>query len=186
MLRAVIDANIFYSAFQRDLLWNLVVLRVFQPKWTLKIETEWTGNLLANRPDLSEDRINRTKLLLRRHGWDWQITGKSSTDSIPKLPDENDQHVLNAAIQANAEVIVTSNIKDFPAALMSEVNIKALTLDEFLCVLENVNPNDVRQGLRSHLSSLQPFHVTTSTYSEMLIKNKLVMFRASVLDELNL
>ena len=89
MLRAVIDANIFYSAFQRDLLWNLVALRVFQPKWTVEIETEWTRNLLANRPDLSEQRVNRTKLLLRKHGWDWQIRRKLTINLIPELPDLN-------------------------------------------------------------------------------------------------
>ena len=33
-------------------------------------------------------------------------------DSL-KLPDPNDRHVLAAAIKAKAEVIVTTNLKDF-------------------------------------------------------------------------
>ena len=186
MLRAVIDANIFYSAFQRDLLWNLVALRVFQPKWTVEIETEWTRNLLANRPDLSEQRVNRTKLLLRKHGWDWQILRKPTTGFIPDLPDLNDQHVLEAAIHAAAEYIVTSNIKDFPAPLMTDVHVKAVTLDEFLTYLEQIKPNDVRQGVLTHLATLQPYQITATAYSAMLIKNKLVTFHESVVDVLQI
>ena len=186
MLRAVIDANIFYSAFQCDLLWNLVALRVFQPKWTVEIETEWTRNLLANRPDLSEQRINRTKLLLRKHGWDWQILRKPTINLIPELPDLNDQHVLEAAIHAAAEFIVTSNIKDFPAAVMSEVHVKAVTLDEFLTYIERIKPNDVRQGVLTHLATLQPYQITAPAYSAMLIKNKLDTFHASLMDVLQI
>ena len=186
MLRAVIDANIFYSAFQRDLLWNLVALRVFQPKWTVEIETEWTRNLLANRPELSKLRVNRTKLLLRQHGWDWQITRKPTPHPAPQLPDLNDQHVLDAAIHSAAEFIVTSNIKDFPASATTEVHVKAVTLDEFLSHIEKVNPNDVRQGLLNHLASLQPYEITAPTYSAMLIKNKLAAFHASVIDVLQI
>ena len=182
MLRAVIDANIFYSAFQRDLLWNLVALRVFQPKWTVEIETEWTRNLLANRPDLSEQRVNRTKLLLRQHGWDWQITKNPITNPLPQLPDINDQHVLEAAINAAAEFIVTSNIKDFPATLMTDVTVKAVTLDEFLTHIERIDPNGVRKGLLNHLVSLKSFEITARAYSAMLIKNKLVTFHARVSD----
>ena len=186
MLRAVLDANIFYSAFQRDLLWNLVALRVFQPKWTVEIETEWTRNLLANRPDLSEQRVNRTKLLLRNHGWDWQILRKPTINLIPELPDLNDQHVLEAAIHAAAEFIVTANIKDFPAAVMSEVHVKAVTLDEFLTYIERIKPNDVRQGVLTHLATLQPYQITAPAYSAMLIKNKLDTFHASVMDVLQI
>jgi predicted nucleic acid-binding protein len=31
-----------------------------------------------------------------------------------QVPDENDRHILAAAIRCKADVIVTSNLKDFP------------------------------------------------------------------------
>lgn len=48
------------------------------------------------------------------------------------LPDENDRHILAAAIEARAEAIVTGNLKDFPPALLAEFSIYATTCDDFL------------------------------------------------------
>ena len=141
---------------------------------------------MANRPDLSEQRVYRTKLLLRKHGWDWQILRKPTINLIPELPDLNDQHVLDAAIHAAAEFIVTTNIKDFPAPLMTDVHVKAVTLDEFLTYIERIKPNDVRQGVLTHLATLQPYQITGPAYSAMLIKNKLDTFHASLMDVLQI
>ncbi|WP_254206942.1 hypothetical protein [Nocardia alni] len=49
-----------------------------------------------------------------------------------KLPDTNDRHVPAAAIKVNAQVIVTSNLDDFPAELLAPWNIEAKSPDDFL------------------------------------------------------
>ncbi len=42
-----------------------------------------------------------------------------------QLPDEDDCHVLAAAVRCNADVIVTSNLKDFPEKYLNEFEIEA-------------------------------------------------------------
>ncbi|MEP7342844.1 MAG: hypothetical protein ABI977_34265 [Acidobacteriota bacterium] len=49
------------------------------------------------------------------------------------LPDSDDLHVLAAAIEAGAEIVLTYNLRDFPAAVLSTFGISALHPDEFFC-----------------------------------------------------
>jgi hypothetical protein len=49
-----------------------------------------------------------------------------------KLPDEDDRHVLAAAIEARADTIVTINLKDFPPEAIMPYGIEALHPDEFV------------------------------------------------------
>lgn len=48
------------------------------------------------------------------------------------LPDPEDDHVLAAAIAAQASVIVTDNLRDFPMRNISPHEIEALSADDFI------------------------------------------------------
>ena len=48
------------------------------------------------------------------------------------LPDPEDRHVLAAALRAHAQMIVTSNLRDFPGEELGKWNIEAKHPDDFL------------------------------------------------------
>ena len=48
------------------------------------------------------------------------------------LPDQNDVHVLAAAIESNTNIIVTLNLKDFPNSELVKYGIRAVHPDELL------------------------------------------------------
>src|SRR5688500_11622711 len=111
----VLDANVLYSAVLRDFLVRLAIVGAMQARWTNEVHEEWIRNVLVNRPDLSRERIERTRDLMNSAVRDSLVTGYESLTQTLALPDANDRHVLAAAIHARAEIIVTFNRKDFPS-----------------------------------------------------------------------
>ncbi|WP_420010780.1 hypothetical protein [Tateyamaria sp.] len=47
------------------------------------------------------------------------------------LPDENDRHVVAAAIKVRAQLIVTDNLRDFPSDALEKFELQAVSSDHF-------------------------------------------------------
>lgn len=155
MTVAVLDACVLYAASLRDLLMYLNKHEVFQPKWTETIHDEWTRNVLANRPDLTPAQIERTRQLMNQHGRRWKCPGYEAIIPTLTLPDPDDRHVLAAAIAGRASHLVTFNLSDFPANVLSPYSIIAVHPDAFLVELLTQKPEAFRQALRELLASLR-------------------------------
>src|SRR3954447_1522456 len=137
---AVYDANILYPAPLRDLFIRLAQTGLVRARWTETIHDEWMRNVLANNPRLSAERLGRTRTLMDEAVRDCLVTGyKDLIDSLT-LPDPDDRHVLAAAIRAGAEVIVTYNLRDFPAEALCRFDIQALHPDDFPVGLMELAP----------------------------------------------
>jgi predicted nucleic acid-binding protein len=116
----------------RDALLSLYMSGFFAAKWTKQIEHEWTTNLLANRSDLDPARLERTRQNMQRAVRDWEVLGYEPLIEALSLPDQNDRHVLAAAIRGHADCIVTSNLSDFPREYLASFDIEVLHPDDFL------------------------------------------------------
>ena len=51
------------------------------------------------------------------------------------MPDEDDRHVLAAAVAADATLLCTTNLRDFPADSMTAVGVEAVSPDALLHAL---------------------------------------------------
>jgi predicted nucleic acid-binding protein len=71
--------------------------------------------LRRNHPDATAEKVNRLRDLVSKSVPDCLVAGYEPLIDGLKLPDPDDRHVLAAAIKAGAQVIVTANLKDYPA-----------------------------------------------------------------------
>lgn len=135
----------------RDIFMRLAVALVFQPKWTDRIHTEWIENVLKNRPDLERESL------------------------IPSLslPDDNDRHVLAAAVAAQAAVIVTLNLSDFPESQLAPYGIRALHPDALLSELAYDVPDAFVAAIRHHRYALRNPVRTPDQYIASFVDNGL-------------
>ncbi|GHT37932.1 hypothetical protein FACS189427_11560 [Planctomycetales bacterium] len=174
MINAVFDACILHSAPLRDILLRLAEEDLLMPFWTEHIHQEWMQNLLRNRPDLKRERVERTYRMLNEKFSDSTVHGYEPL--IPKLtlPDENDTHVLAAAIKANVPLIITYNIKDFPQAELAQYALEAVTPDD--CVMRIIDKHHTQfmKTVRKHRADLSRPPKTTEEYLATLEKQQLL------------
>jgi predicted nucleic acid-binding protein len=128
----VYDACVLYPAPLRDLLVQLALHDIFAARWTDAIHEEWISGVLKSRPDIKRAALERTRSLLNSNVRDSLVTGYESLIGSLSLPDENDRHVLAAAIRCNADALITFNIRDFPQVSLEPFGIMAIHPDEFI------------------------------------------------------
>ncbi len=92
---------------------------------------------------------------MNKHAADALVTGYEELIEGLRLPDPDDRHVLAAAIRARADVIVTCNLRDFPADALSPYGIEAQHPDEFIMNLLDLAPGLVAAAAGDHLESLK-------------------------------
>jgi len=90
-----------------------------------------------------------------------------------ELPDLDDRHVVAAAIRAKAQVIVTFNEKDFPAAMLEEFDLATQHPDTFLLHLIDLAPNIVRIRLATMIERFSNPAMTNEEYISVLERQSL-------------
>ncbi|MDA8264080.1 MAG: PIN domain-containing protein [Actinomycetota bacterium] len=165
---ALCDANVLHPASLRDLLIRLGATGLFRARWTERILDETIESILRRRPDLDAERLARTRALICGAVADCLVVGYEPLIEALKLPDPDDRHVLAAAIRCSAQVIVTSNLKDFPASALEPFNIEAQTPDVFVLHLVELAPERVAAVVQQQASALKSPEVTVDELLDRL------------------
>jgi len=164
----VYDACVLYSAPLRDLLMHVAVTGLYRARWTEAIHDEWVGHLLENRPDLKREQILRTRDLMNVNVPGSLVTGYEEIIPTVSLPDPDDRHVLAAAIRAGAGVIVTFNLRDFPAEALRPHHITARHPDDFLATQFDAEPDAICLAARRQRAGLKNPPKTVDEYLSTL------------------
>lgn len=179
-LVAFYDANVLYPAELRNFLMYLALTDLFRARWSNAVHEEWISNLLKDRPDLTRQKLERTRQLMDAATLDALVEDYGELIPSLSLPDENDRHVLAAAIRGGAQVIVTKNLKDFPDEVLQKYGIEAQHPDKFILGLIDRAPYAVRQAADEHRQSLKNPSKTVAEYLASLKRQELLESVASL------
>jgi hypothetical protein len=134
---------------------RLALAEAYRPRWSDRVQKEWTEALARDRPDLAREKVERVRALMEQHIPDATVEDYHALVGQITLPDDGDRHVLAAAIKGGAEILATANLKHFPASALAPYGIEALHPDEFVLRLIERVPARVLAAARDHRQSLK-------------------------------
>ncbi|WP_440980812.1 PIN domain-containing protein [Shinella sumterensis] len=177
---ALLDANVLYPAPLRDLLIQLAQTNLFRARWSADIHREWIDALLRNEPSRDRTTLERTRDLMNRAVRDCLVTDYDALVPALVLPDAEDRHVLAAAIIGRCDVIVTQNLKDFPATALAPYGIEAQHPDEFLSYHLELAPGVFCESVRKLRARLKNPPYSVEDYLGTLTQQGLVATAAEL------
>jgi predicted nucleic acid-binding protein len=140
----VIDADVLIKAGPRDTLLRAAEQGLYRPYWSEMILDEVHRNLtdlLAKRKRPHPAQAAQSLIDEIRRQFPEALVREYEA-LIPAMKNqEKDRHVLAAAVVAQAEVIVTGNLRDLPAGVLNPYKLEARPPDTFLTDLFELYPD---------------------------------------------
>lgn len=134
---AFIDACTLVSVWRRNLLLTLAEAEFFRVRWSEKVleETERAITRLMDERGIagSKARAMQSVGAMRTAFPEALVEDFGLFEATTYgLPDRNDEHVLAAAIKTQAQALVTENLSDFPASVLTPLAIEVRNADDFI------------------------------------------------------
>jgi hypothetical protein len=115
---------------------------VFEPQWSPRVLEEWARATLKIGPEA--EVFARGEIAMLRAAWPRaEIHPTPALQARLWLPDDNDIHVLAAAIAGSADAVLTVNAKDFPRNILAEEGLSRIDPDGYLFQVWQASPDIV-------------------------------------------
>ncbi|MFT6023274.1 MAG: putative nucleic acid-binding protein [Ascidiaceihabitans sp.] len=148
-MRMFLDACVLYPTVMREMLMGVARAGVFEPQFSPRVLEEWARATLKIGPDA--EVFARAEIVMLRAAWPRaEVKPTPALEARLWLPDDNDIHVLAAAIAGSADGIITLNAKDFPRNILAEEGLSRVDPDGFLHQIWQSSPEvleDVAGGV---------------------------------------
>ena len=176
------DASVLYPFHLRNLLVHLAVERIVSARWSDAIHEEWI-NALVRTGRVERERLLRTRDLIKAVLPEADVRGFEHRIEGLELPDPDDRHVLAAAIEAGATVILTHNLRHFPPATLMPHGLTAEAPDTFLTALHVDRPELVAAVVEAARRNLRLTVPSASEHLETLRRQGLRKLGARLASE---
>jgi predicted nucleic acid-binding protein len=173
--KAVLDASVLFPFTLRDALLRSAeivlddagdeILTLYSPLWSDLILDEMSRNIVKADHATQEQMTHLVNEMTSAFPEAMVPLAEIKALESSMTNDPKDRHVLAAAVAADAEVVVTFNLKHFPADACETVGVEAIDPDRFLCDLHDLAPGDVRRAIVAQAGALRK---RQKTFDELL------------------
>ncbi|WP_143515956.1 PIN domain-containing protein, partial [Pseudonocardia autotrophica] len=161
---ALLDTCVLFPQYLTDTLLTQASAKTFRPLWSRGILDE-LGLALEHNTSMTSEQIQHRLDRMRTAFPDAEVTGyEHLVDGL--TCDPKDRHVLAAAVRANAEVLVTANLKDFPEHSTKSFDLRVVSPDDFLLDQLDLYPAPVLHCLEEQVDRYVAVH-GPATVSEL-------------------
>jgi len=134
---AFVDACSLVGTLRRNLLLTLAEAEFYRVRWSAEVldetRTAIEGICINQGLQDAADRAQRSCEAMTRAFEDAEVDDYDAFRSVAAaIPDPKDIHVLAAALKVQASVIVTENLRDFPASVLDPLDIEVRCADTFI------------------------------------------------------
>ena len=137
------------KAYVCDTVLSIAESGIYRPLWSPDVQAELARNLIRRGAD--DTQVKHRLDEMNTHFPDASVSGYETL--IPAMTnDPKDRHVLAAAVRGGAEVLVTENLRDFPAAALAPYDIVAVHHGDFLLDQLDLYPGAVLTALQRQVS----------------------------------
>ncbi|HEU4559876.1 MAG TPA: PIN domain-containing protein [Longimicrobium sp.] len=166
---ALLDACVLYPFQLRNLLLHLAVEGLYRPLWSHEILAE-VDRALRREARLTDEQCAHLFGQMQEAFPDAFGTGYEGAADELDLPDAGDRHVIALAAHYEADVIVTANLKHFPAVVLQPLEMEAVAPDDFCAALAASEPAAVLRAAERHRASLKSHPLGRDEYLDSLSK----------------
>ena len=141
-MKVLLDACVLFPTVLREILIGVARAGYYTPLWSDRILEEWAR--AAARFGPADEAIARGQIALLRAEFPKAcVAPRPGVEARLHLPDENDIHVLAAAISGHADAICTFNAVDFPRHVLAAEGLTRRDPDGLLWELWSERPEGI-------------------------------------------
>ncbi len=184
VLPVLLDSCVILPMPLCDTLMRAAEAGLYRVHFSQKILDDATDNLVK-QGKMTNDKALYFQRMLNKYFPEAMVdVPQQLIDAMTNHP--RDRHVLAAAIVAKAEVIVTENLKDFPAQDLEVWGIRAWHQDIFLTYLDEMFPDKMLQIIREQAMALsRPPSTVTELLDKLEKHNSVPNFASAIRDKMH-
>ena len=127
---------------------------LFSPAWSPRVLAEWRIAATRDGGLAAESTVDAVVMHMTAAFPNASVTPDPAVEQALDLPDPADIHVLAGAIAAGARVLLTFNMRDFPARLLAVHGIAPRHPDGFLWEMVSHEPELIGHAIRETVAEV--------------------------------